>query len=267
MKNLLLVGLLAICCLVPAHAMAQTIPNNVTVAFVVCMEGTPNSGNLCITGNNDTLSNWGEGIQLVNVEGDLWTAAVIFPAGTPVEVRYKYRRNDCQDWESDPDRSVMLPTDGTPGLAAGVDSFNRVSPIGCGLSSALLDDVTVCFQLCLSGITTTGSQCVIGNIDALGEWGTGLPLTQIGTNLYQHCVTFPAGTFVPLDLQYKFQKDDCTSWENVDANPFLNRELRIDADAPPVLTVTSTWGNEPGTCDAVTLDDESWGTLKSRYDE
>lgn len=266
MKNLLWIVPLTLSILLPAAGSAQNVPNDVAVTFTLCTEGTINTGDVCITGNNDAITNWGSGVALSNAGGDLWNVTIVFPSGTPAEVRYKYRRNDCVDWENDPDRSLVLPTDGTTTVQALPESFNRVTPIGCGFSSEIATDVTVCFQLCLTGITSTGGQCVIGNVAALGSWGSGLPLVEIGTDLYQHCVTFPAGTVVPLHLQYKFQKDDCATWENVDASPFVNRELRIEVSSPAVITATSTWGNEPGTCDAVPLDAASWGTLKSRYE-
>ncbi|HKK73255.1 MAG TPA: carbohydrate-binding module family 20 domain-containing protein [Candidatus Krumholzibacteria bacterium] len=259
---------IALCALALTPASAQdTIPNDVTATFTVCLEGAGGSvGDVCITGGADVLTNWGSGVTMTNVEGDLYTVDVIFPAGTAATVEYKYRREDCVDWENDPNRSITLPTDGTATVEQEPESFNRFTPIGCGLSGATTEDKTVCFQICLDGVAYTGDSCVIGNIDALGSWETGLVLEQVGVDVWQTCVTFPAGTGVPLDIQYKFQIDDCTFWETIDEDPFTNRTLELTADSPAVQTVDSVWENGDGFCGGpVDTDDESWGTVKSRY--
>lgn len=250
----------------PLSGAAQTIPDDMAVTFTLCTEGSPTDGAVCVTGSNDPLTNWETGVELEKVDDQLWRVTIVFPKGTDAQVRYKYRKNGCKDWESDPDRSVTLPTDGTTKFELPPDSFDRVSPIGCGLSSQLESEVIVCFQLCMAGEESAGGMCVIGNIRELGAWDVGVPLDKVGDDLLQACIVFPKGTVVPLDVQYKFQKDECRTWETLQEDPFLNRQARIDRESPPVRTLTSTWNDGRGTCDNVPLTDESWGTLKSRYD-
>jgi hypothetical protein len=251
--------------LVCTAAAQETVPNDVTATFIVCLEGTGTTGDVCITGNNTALTDWGNGVTMTNTEGDIWTVDVVFPAGTPAAVEYKYRRNACEDWENDPNRQLTLPTDGTDAITVDPESFNRVAPIGCGFSAPLDQDVTVCFQVCLEGVAYMGDNCVIGNIPALGEWGTGLTMRQVGPDLFQRCLTFPAGTLVPMEIQYKFQKDNCTEWESVGGGPFDNRMLTLTASSPVAQTIRSPWSDGPSTCTAVANDQQSWSTLKSNF--
>ena len=256
-----------------APASAQdTIPNDVTVTFTVCLEGTgdgTSAGPVCVIGAPAILGDWGNGAEtppaMTNTEGSLWTVDVTFPAGTDALVEYKYRKDDCSDWEGGDNRSFTLPTDGSTTLTLDADSFNRVSPIGCGLSQTTSEDKTICFQVCLEGISFTGDPCVIGNIPELGEWGTGLSMVQIGPDLYQKCMTFPAGSSVPLDMQYKFQINDCVDFEVLPSGPFDNREHQLTVDSPAVETLVSVWEDGPGTCSTVSGDEDSWGTVKARY--
>ena len=249
-----------------AGAMAQdTIPNDVSATFSVCLEGTGKTGDVCITGNNDAITNWGSGVVMTNAGGELWEVTVLFPSGTSAAVEYKYRSNGCVDWENDPNRTLLLPTDGTTEVTVDPESFNRVSPIGCGFSTPLAADVSVCLQVCLKNVDYSGDNCVIGNIPELGAWTTGVTLSEVGPDLFQACLVFAAGTLVPIDIQYKFQKDGCSTWEQVDPNPFLNRTVVIAADSPTAQTIMSPWSNGDSECDPVPVEERSWSTIKALY--
>lgn len=249
----------------PASAQ-ETIPNDVTVSFTVCLEGTgdgTSSGAVCVIGNAAAIGSWGTGVDMTNTEGNLWQVDVVFPSGTDAAVEYKYKKDACSDWEGSGNRMITLPTDGSTTMVLDADSYNQVTPIGCGLAETLATEHTVCFQVCLDGVEHTGSSCVIGNVAALGSFGTGLELTQIGPNLFQRCVTFPAGTSLP--IEYKFQVDDCATWESLSEDPFANRVLDLTEASPSPMTVPSVWNNGEGSCDAVPAVDTSWGVMKARF--
>ncbi len=127
-------------------------------------------------------------------------------------------------------------------------------------------DVTVRFHMCLSsGVETSGDVCVIGSHPALGEWGTGVVMSLTcplqDPKLYQADVLFPSGSN-PY-VEYKFQKDDCATWESTG-----NHSLTID-DANSFFDIPWVDGWEyvapdcPG-CATATQQTE-WGTIKALY--
>jgi hypothetical protein len=242
------------------YDISQVLPNPVDVTFTVCMSGTPTTGDVCVIGSAPEIGSWGTGVNMTNVSGELWEVTVTFAAGGSPAFWYKYRKDGCVDWESAPDRAVVLPTDGTTSVVLDVDSYNN-APIGCGLGDVLNEDKTVCFQLCMDGIEYAGNNCVIGNHPLIGDWGSGVVMSHLGGGLYQACVTFLQGSPMPINLEYKFQKDDCVNWESVG-----NRPLTIDNGSPVEQTVTHNWDDNPnGACQPVANDSESWGSVKSRF--
>jgi len=259
----------AVLALATCPASAQdTIPNDVTVTFTVCLDGTgdgTSAGAVCVIGSDPVIGEWGTGVDMTNTEGNLWTVDVVFPAGSTAAVDYKYKKDACSTWMDGGNFALPLPTDGTTSVVLDPDSWNRVSPIGCGLAQTLSAEKTVCFQVCLDGVERTGDTCVIGNVAILGSFGTGLSMNGVGQNLMQRCVTFPAGTALP--IEYKFQVDGCTTWESLTDDPFANRVLDLSDASPETQTVTSVWNNGDGNCDAVPETVSSWGTVKARFQQ
>ena len=100
----------------------------------------------------------------------------------------------------------------------------------------------------------------MGNIPELDTWGTGIAATEIATDLYQACITLQAGSPMPINIEYKYKKDDCNTWESVG-----NRLLTIDNSSPASQTMTHTWDDGPGACDPVAVEDAAWGTIKGMY--
>ena len=175
---------------------------------------------------------------------------------TATAVRYE----SAPEVRPDGDALVLtLPTDGTSAVTLDTQSWNNL-PITCGLGSTLEETKVVCLQVCLSDIETTGGVCAVGGIDALDNWGTGAPATQIGTGLYQTCLTFEAGTAIPLTFEFKFKKDDCATWESVG-----NRSFTVDNTLDPETTLTFGWDDGPANCGVVATDETSWDSLKSLY--
>ena len=244
----------------PLHYLVvDVLPNDVDVVFTLCMSGEPTDGVPCVIGSADEIGGWVTGVNMANVEGELWQVTVTFGAGDNPAFEYKYKKDDCATWEGVDNRAVTLPTDGTTMVELAPDSWNNL-PIGCGLGNVLNEDKVICFQVCMEGVDNTGGVCVIGSIDALGNWVDGLPMGMVGANLYQACITLPQGTPIPLTIEYKYKKDNCETWESVP-----NRMVTVDNDSPLEQTLTHTWDDGLGTCEPVANEPASWGGLKNRY--
>ena len=83
--------------------LTETLTQPVRVHFSVCMGSTSYSGGVCVSGDRPELGEWDTGVALAPLQGaanpDLHEGDVEFPAGSPAVIRYKYRDNDCVDWE------------------------------------------------------------------------------------------------------------------------------------------------------------------------
>jgi hypothetical protein len=121
-------------------------------------------------------------------------------------------------------------------------------------------DREICFQVCMDGIDPIGGVCTVGNIAELTSWGAGAPAQFLGGGIYQTCLTFPAGTAIPLTIEYKFKKDGCDTWESVG-----NRTLVLDNALALETTVTHSWDDGPGMCQPVANENHGWGSVKSMY--
>jgi len=78
---------------------------DVLVTFTVCLPDSIDSFfDVCVTGSHPSLTNWGFGIVMPQpcpaVQPKLWSVDVLFPAGSDPFVEYKYKKDDCQTWES-----------------------------------------------------------------------------------------------------------------------------------------------------------------------
>jgi hypothetical protein len=242
------------------YNVTNALPNDVDVTFTLCMSGTETIGVPCVIGSAAEIGSWGTGVNM-GPEGshaELWTITVTFLAGGNPDFAYKYKKDDCVDWESVGDRLVSLPTDGTTSVVLAPDSWNN-APIGCNLSETLSEDKNVCFQVCLNGSETSGDICVTGSPGELTGWGNGVLMTETA-GIYEVCVLFVAGTPVQ-DVEYKFRKDGCETWENVP-----NRIVTVDNSSPTEQTVTHVWDIEgPGVCEPISTDTVTWGKVKSLY--
>lgn len=241
------------------YTVSDVLPNDVDVTFTFCMSGTETIGAPCVIGSAPEIGSWMTGVNMTNVSGELWEVTVTFLAGSAPAFEYKYRKDDCVNWESVGNRSVLLPTDGTTSVVLATDSWNN-TPIGCGLGDQLVEDKILCFQVCMAGVDNSGGVCAIGSIPELTTWTDGVPMTTLGGDLWQACVVIPAGTLIPLDVEYKFKKDDCETWESVG-----NRLVTVDNNSPVEQTLSHSWDDGPGACDPIATEIESFGTIKSRY--
>ena len=132
------------------------------------------------------------------------------------------------------------------------------------ITEVTAQDVLVTFQICIPE-GSAGDVCVTGSDPAITNWGQpGVLMTQPcpaqSPNLYDITVTFAAGAN-PY-VQYKYQKDDCATW---DCDP--NHEFVIDDSGPTQTLPLDTWCWGTPDCPACgsPVEESSWGTVKALY--
>ena len=132
------------------------------------------------------------------------------------------------------------------------------------ITAVTSQDVLVTFQLCISE-GSAGDVCVTGSAPELTGWSQpgvymGQPCPAASPNLYEVTIQFNAGSN-PY-VEYKYQKDDCTTW---DCDP--NHTFVIDDSGPSQTLAQDAWCW--GVADCVEcgspVEDASWGTVKALY--
>jgi len=242
------------------YFVTDVLPEDVTVRFTLCMSGVETVGVPCVIGSAPEIGSWGTGVNMApTATSELYTVDVVFTAGSNPAFEYKYKKDDCTNWEGTGNRQVILPTDGTTFVELAPDSWEFL-PITCGLGNTLEEDKVICFQVCLDGVENNGAVCTVGGVPELDNWGTGVPAEMVGPGLYQTCVSFPAGTAIPLNIEYKFKKDDCNTWEGGG-----NQLVVLDNSLAAETTLTHTWEDGPGVCEPVAVEEAAWGTIKGMY--
>jgi hypothetical protein len=242
------------------YNVVDVLPNDVIVRFTLCMSGMETLGDPCVIGSAPEIGAWGTGVNMaITGTPELYTVDVVFAAGGSPSFEYKYKKDGCVDWEGVGNRVVSLPTDGTTLVELAVDSWDNL-PITCGLGNTLEEEKVVCFQVCMNGVENTGGVCTVGNIPELTTWGQGTPSQLVGVDLYQTCIVFPAGTAIPLEIQYKFKKDDCNTWEGGD-----NKIIVLDNSLSYETTLTHVWEDGNGVCEPVAVEGATWGAIKGMY--
>jgi len=133
------------------------------------------------------------------------------------------------------------------------------------ITAVLSQDVDVTFTLCLTaGVDNSGNVCVVGSGDELGGWSAGIVMTQpcpsISPNLYTTTITFLAGSN-PY-REYKYQKDDCVTWESTG-----NHSVTIDDSGVTMDLPIDGWEfNTPDCPDCASpVEDATWGVIKALY--
>jgi hypothetical protein len=238
----------------------DVLPNDVTVRFTLCLDTVETLGDPCVIGSAAEIGAWDMGVPMA-LDGtpDLYQVDVVFAAGGNPSFEYKFQKDGCTTWEGTGNRPVNLPTDGTNFVELEIDSW-EFAPVGCGLGSVLTEDKVICFQVCLDGVETAGGVCTVGGIPELDNWGNGTTAQLVGLDLYQTCVVFAAGTPIPLNIEYKFKKDACQTWEGT-GNHLAVLDNSLDAET----TLTHTWEDGPGVCAPVAVEEAAWGTIKGMY--
>jgi hypothetical protein len=132
------------------------------------------------------------------------------------------------------------------------------------ITEVTAQDVIVTFQVCIPE-GSTGGVCITGSAPQLTGWSQpGLAMTQpcpqVSPNLYEVSVQFDAGANP--NVQYKYQKDDCASW---DCDP--NHEFTIDDTVTHQTLPLDTWCWGTPDCPACAspVEESTWGTVKALY--
>jgi len=96
----------------------QTLDQDVLVHFFLCFppegdpEYDPDPGEVCITGDHDELTNWGNGIPVEQPCPDysprFYQVSILFHAGSNPYVQYKYRKQGCEVWEPGANHSLYI---------------------------------------------------------------------------------------------------------------------------------------------------------------
>ena len=139
---------------------------------------------------------------------------------------------------------TVVFTDGTDASEyIATDQNNNEPPFRYNITNVLPNDVDVTFTLCLSGAATTDGACVVGSAAEITTWGAGVPMTNIGGELYEVTVTFLAGGNP--NFEYKFKKDaGCSTWEGA-----ANRLVALPTDGSTAMTLAAdSWDNAPMLC-------------------
>ncbi|MBD3349308.1 MAG: hypothetical protein GF400_08975 [Candidatus Eisenbacteria bacterium] len=193
---------------------------------------------------------------------DVWEfSAVVAPAG---DYQGKVVLNN--NWDQDTQMgggNVTFTSDGVNPVTWTYDMSNNTTTVSTEVVTQ--QDVTVTFTVCLPDtVTTTGDVCVIGGHPAIGDWTTGVNMTQpcpaISPGLWTVDVLFPAGSnpFV----EYKYKKDDCATWENTG-----NHSFSIDDSAPMQVLPVDGWEFITPECPDCSspVENSTWGAIKGIY--
>jgi hypothetical protein len=132
------------------------------------------------------------------------------------------------------------------------------------ITAVTQQDVTVKFQICISE-GSTGGVCLTGSAPELTNWSMpGVSMSQpcpgVSPNLYEVSVMFPVGSNP--NVQYKYQKDDCSAW---DCDP--NHGFTIDDSSAFQTLAVDAWCGGIVDCPgcASPVEESTWGTVKSLY--
>jgi hypothetical protein len=89
----------------------QTLASDKTVCFQVCMDtgAPPSTGAICVIGSASQIGSWNTGVTMTQIGAGLYQACVVFPTGMPFQtVEYKFKKDDCNTWESVGNRLLTL---------------------------------------------------------------------------------------------------------------------------------------------------------------
>ena len=120
----------------PPHKLnvTQVLNQNVDVTFYLCMppDGDPeymaDPLGVCLTGDHAEITNWGSGVAVSQpcpgLSPQFYTVTVPFLAGGNPVVEYKYRRNDCADWENGGNHVITIDDSSPVYLVPWVDHWS-----------------------------------------------------------------------------------------------------------------------------------------------
>jgi hypothetical protein len=138
----------------PPHKLNVTpvLGQDVDVTFYLCMppEGDPeymaDPLGVCLTGDHAEITNWGSGVAMSqpcpDVSGRFYTVTVKFFAGGNRVVQYKYRRNDCNDWENGGNHQITIDDSAPIYLVPFVDHWSYYAGDDCPGCEVNTEDAT-----------------------------------------------------------------------------------------------------------------------------
>jgi hypothetical protein len=105
----------------------------VAVTFHLCLSGdTVTSGAVCVTGNHDEITQWGNGVPMdltcPDLSPKLYEVTVTFAAGSAPFVEYKYKKDDCGTWEDGGNHSFTIDDSGPTMDLPYVDGWSGIEP-------------------------------------------------------------------------------------------------------------------------------------------
>jgi hypothetical protein len=91
----------------------EVTSQDVVVTFHLCLpDGIDSFFDVCVTGNHDELTNWGDGVVMgqpcPGPSPKLYQVDVNFLEGSNPYVEYKYKKDDCATWESTGNHSFTI---------------------------------------------------------------------------------------------------------------------------------------------------------------
>ena len=116
---------------------------DVMVYFRICLppdgdpEYDPTPGGVCVTGSTTELTNWGGGVAMVQpcpgASPLYYEVGILFSAGGNPAIEWKYRKNDCANWESVANRTDFIDDTGPVYIIPWVDHWNNYVGDDCPL--------------------------------------------------------------------------------------------------------------------------------------
>lgn len=116
---------------------------DVMVYFRICLppmedpEYNADPMGVCVVGSTTELTSWGAGVPMVQpCSGDsplYYEVGILFAAGGSPAIEYKYKWNDCIDWESVGNRMVTIDDSGPTFIVPWVDHWNNYVGDDCPL--------------------------------------------------------------------------------------------------------------------------------------
>ena len=123
---------------------------DVTVYFRICLppEGDPlydpTPGGVCVTGGAVALTEWGTGVVMgqpcLATSPLYYEVGVLFPVGSNPSIEYKYRKNDCENWESVGNRNVVIDDSSPMFIIPWVDHWDDYEGEDCPVCGVANED-------------------------------------------------------------------------------------------------------------------------------
>jgi hypothetical protein len=118
-----------------------TLQQDVTVYFRICLppdgdpDYDPTPGGVCVTGSATELTGWGNGVQMLQPcepsSPLYYEVGILFAAGGNPYIEFKYKKNDCADWESVGNRTVTIDDSNATFIIPWVDHWNNYAGDDC----------------------------------------------------------------------------------------------------------------------------------------